>query len=53
MTDKDLPEKYKDLSLKCSAYQYKVAELNNTITRQEKLIDELRIYIRDNLRTIP
>ena len=43
----ELTTQIKDLSLKVRAYQDKVSELNAIIDRQEKLIEELRAFIRN------
>jgi len=51
MTIEELQTKIKDQMLEISAYENKVKELGQIITRQEKIIEDLRDYIRNNLTT--
>lgn len=53
MTDEELHIKFKDLMLKCSAYEKTVESQNRTIENQDKTIEDLRTHIRTNLSTIP
>lgn len=51
MNIEELQIRIKDLLLEISAYENKVKELNNLISRQDRTIEELRTYIRENLTT--